>query len=114
MSIPPDVRAAAEAALNEFCAAHSSLPGADPLRYACQFESNAALLIEQRPGFMKPGEWSSLPRAKFRYSQARNEWSLYWLDANKRWQRVSNVKASADIRILLQAVVTDSLGVFWS
>jgi DUF3024 family protein len=112
--IPPDTRAQAETALAEFCSQHSSAPGADPLRYIYQFEASAVLLIEQRPGFMSREDWQSLPRAKFRYSQARNEWSLYWYDTNGRWQRVSNVKADKDIRVLLKAVVTDSLGVFWS
>ena len=112
--IPPEVRAQAETALEEFCAQHSSAPGADRLRYKCQFETSAALLLEQRPGFMNPDDWVSVPRAKFRYSQARNEWSLYWADTSSRWHRVSNVKAAKDIRVLLESVVADPLGVFWS
>lgn len=114
MPIPSEARAEAEAALGEFCQQHSSTPGADRLRYVHQFEASAALLVEQRPGFVNPQEWISTPRAKFRYSQARNEWSLYWSDANNRWHRVSNVKADKDIRVLLQVVVSDPLGVFWS
>ena len=114
MAIPADVRAQAEAALAEFCATHSSAPGADPLRYIYQFETNAAVLLEQRPGFMNPDDWVSRPVAKLRYSEARNNWSLYWSDASRRWHRVSNTKAEADVRKVLQFVVTDSLGVFWS
>lgn len=114
MPIPSDARDQAETALAEFCREHSSAPGADLLRYMYQFESSAALLVEQRPGFMNPQEWVSLVRAKFRYSQARAEWTLYWSDANNRWHRVSNIKANKDIRVLLQVVVSDPLGVFWS
>lgn len=112
--IPTEVRAQAEVALAEFCRQHSSAPGDDRLRYAYAFETNAALLLEQRPGFVSPDEWVSTPRAKFRYSQARNEWSVYWSDTNRRWHRVSNVKAAKDINVLLQVVVSDPLGVFWS
>ena len=100
-------------ALAEFSAAHSSEQGTDKLRYVHTFESNAALVIEQRPGFMNPQEWVSRPMAKLRYSEARNVWSLYWSDANGRWHRVSNTKAEEDIRKVLQLIVTDSLGVFW-
>ena len=114
MSIPRDVRTEAETALAEFCSEQSSAPGADPLRYAYTFESNAAVLLVQRPGFVNRDEWVSSPVAKFRYSEARNEWSLYWSDANAKWQRVSNVKGAKTIVVLLQAVVSDSLGVFWS
>jgi len=114
MPIPEEALRPAESALAEFCQQHSSAPGADPLRYVYQFETSAALLLEQRPAFMKPEEWVSVPRAKFRYSQARDEWTVYWSDANRRWHRVSNVKADKDIRVLLQVVVSDPLGVFWS
>jgi Protein of unknown function (DUF3024) len=114
VAIPLEARAQAETALANFSAEHSSAPGADRLRYIYEFETNAALLLVQRPGFMNPQEWVSTPVAKFRYSEARSEWSLYWADANEKWHRVSNVKAAKDIRVLLQTVVADPLGVFWS
>ena len=114
MAIPPEVFENAKTALSEFCVAHSSAPGADRLRYIYEFEANAALLLVQRPGFVSPTEWLSKPVAKFRYSEARGEWSLYWSDPNAKWHRVSNVKAAKDIRVLLQVVVSDPLGVFWS
>jgi Protein of unknown function (DUF3024) len=114
MTITAEVRAQAEGALAEFCEKHSSAPGADRLRYVYRFETNAAVLLEQRPGFMRPDEWVSRPIAKFRYSEARNTWSLYWSDANGKWHRVSDAKAETDIRSALQFVISDSLGVFWS
>ena len=78
-----------------------------------QFDSNAVLLQVQRPGFMNPEAWSTVPVAKLRYSEARRTWSLYWSDTNGRWHRLSNVAMAADIRTLLQAVETDDAGVFW-
>ena len=114
MAIPTEVRKLAEGALAEFCEKHSSAPGADRLRYAYRFETNAALLLEQRPGFVMPDEWVSRPIAKFRYSEARNTWSLYWSDSNGKWHRVSDTKATSDIRSALQYVISDPLGVFWS
>lgn len=114
MAIPADIRQQAEAALAAFSAAHSSAPGADPLRYSYSFEANAAVLLVERPSFFNQEAWVATPLAKFRYSEARDEWSLYWSQANQKWQRVSNVKAAKDIGVLLDAVVTDTLGVFWS
>lgn len=114
MAIPMHVRAEAEKALSEFCATHSSEPGADPLRYAYTFETNAALLVVERPGFMNSEQWVPTPLARFRYSEARDQWSLYWPDTNRKWQRVSSAKPTKDLRELLQAVITDPSGVFWS
>jgi len=114
VAIPNEVRIQAEEALSEFCTAHSSEPGADRLRYGYKFETSAAVLFAERPSFMNRDEWVPRPIARFRYSQARNEWSLYWSDENNKWQRVSGVKAANDIRVLLETVLKDPLGVFWS
>jgi hypothetical protein len=112
--IPPEAVAAAEAALSEFCAHHSSADIADQLRYTYEIAANAALLLEQRPSFMSPGgEWSSHAVAKFRYSPGKNDWSLYWSDADERWRRLSSVPASTDIRKLIKIVADDPSGVFW-
>jgi hypothetical protein len=111
VTIPPEARAEAEAALGEFCSHHSSAAIAADLRYAYAIEGTTALLIEQRPSFLKPGEWSSVPIVKFRYSPARGQWSLYWLENNK-WRRLSNVPASKEIGKLLKIASDDPSGVF--
>ena len=113
MAIPPPIREDAETALADFCRDHSAGPVADQLRYTYAFAANAALLIEQRPSFMNPADWTSRPMAKFRYSEARNEWSLYWSDNSERWHKVPEVKAAKDIRVLLKVVLSDPVGVFW-
>ena len=112
MSIPTEIRAEAETALSAFCESHSSSAVAQQ-RYTYTFAANHALLIEQRPSFLNASEWTSRPLAKFRYSEARDKWSLYWVDANDRWHRVTNVEGKEDIRTLLDVVVKDPLGVFW-
>jgi hypothetical protein len=112
-SIPPEVTAAAESALREFCNRHSSAAIADQLRYSYELSGATALLVEQRPGFMNPSEWVSSPKAKFRYSATRRQWSLYWSDSNERWRRLSSAPAANDISTLLKIVADDPAGVFW-
>lgn len=112
MPLPPEVVSAAEAALSEFCRHHSSPAIADQLRYAYEINGLTALLLEQRPGFMNPSEWTSLAVARFRYALAKRQWSLYWADSNGRWRRLSNVPATDDIRKLIQVVADDPLSVF--
>lgn len=111
MGIPDNIRGEAEDALRAFCDSHST--DAVQQRYAYEFGANAAVLVEQRPSFMNAAEWTSRPIAKFRYSEARDRWSLYWTDANEKWHRVTNVEGAQDIRTLLDVVVKDPLGVFW-
>jgi ribosome modulation factor len=112
--IPPDVRAHAEVLLDEFCRQHSSAEGTEQPRYVYTFETNAAVLVEERPAFVNATARTSKEIAKFRYSEARNTWAIYWRDANSKWHRVSTVDANKDLSSLLQVVVTDPLGVFWS
>src|SRR2546430_3668308 len=107
MAMPPEARAAAEAALGEFCSHHSSPAIADQLRYSFEISGTAALLLEQRPSLMNPSEWRSLAVAKFRYAVAKGQWSLYWADSNEKWRRLSSVPAAADIRKLVQVVADD-------
>ena len=112
MPIPPEVLSVAEAALRDFCDHHSSPAIADQLRYTYEINGLTAVLLEQRPGFVNPSEWSSSAIAKFRYALAKRQWSLYWADANERWRRLSNVPPTDDIRKLIQAVADDPLSVF--
>jgi hypothetical protein len=111
MAIPQQILTEAAAALQTFCDSHAS--EATGVRYAYSLAANGALLLEERPSFMNASEWTSRPLAKFRYSEARNTWSLYWSDSNERWHRVTNVEAAKDISKLLDVVVKDPLGVFW-
>lgn len=113
MAIPEEIRAAAEVSLSEFCQRHSSEAVADQLRYEYAFDANSALLIEKRPSFLNPADWTAMPRAKFRYSASKGVWTLYWGDNNEKWHRVSSAPASPNIESLLQQVIADPSGVFW-
>lgn len=114
MAIPSDIRATAETLLEEFTREHSAPAGSDQPRYSYKFDTNAAILVEERPAFVSANAWTSKEIAKFRYSEARNTWTLYWRDSSDKWHRVSNVEADKDIGRLLKVVVSDPLGVFWS
>ena len=113
MAIPPEVRTDAETALAEFCEQNSSAAVADQERIEFEILENHVILIERRPSFLNHLEWTSVPKAKFRYSPAKQVWSLYWPDTNQRWHRLSSAKTAKDIRVLLKAVATDTSGVFW-
>jgi hypothetical protein len=112
--IPPEARLTAETVLQQFCQEHSAAEGTDQPRYTYRFDTNAAILAEERPAFVNAGAWASRDIAKFRYSEARNTWTLYWRDTSDKWHRVSGTEADENLTRLLQVVVKDPLGVFWS
>jgi hypothetical protein len=112
MAIPDDIREPAARTLAEFCRSHTTEAVADQLRYEYSFAGNAALLIERRPSFMNPSEWTSRAVAKFRYSAGKGVWTLYWADRNDKWHRVSSAPAAARIDSLLAQVLADPSGVF--
>ncbi len=114
MAISPEVRATAETLLGKFIREHSAAEGTDLPRYAYKFDVNAAILLEERPAFVNANASRSKEVAKFRYSEARNTWTLYWRDSGAKWHRVSNVEPETNISTLLDVVVADPLGVFWS
>lgn len=115
MAISPEARAEAELSLRQFCDEHSSdETAADRQRYNYEFETNSVVLIEQKPSFLNPNEWTGRRIAKFRYSEARKNWSLYWMESSGRWHRVLDVVAEREVRSLLKVVLADPTGVFWS
>ena len=114
MAIPPDVRAEVEVALREFCLEHSSAATGDQLRYDFEIDQSSAVLNRLKPSFLNQAEWTSTPVARFRYSEAKRLWSLYWPEKGGKWRRLSNVSSSKDLRTLLKAILTDEAGVFWA
>jgi hypothetical protein len=112
VAIPPEVNAAAEEALREFCLHHSAAAISDRLRYSYKLADSAAVLLEERPGFLNPDQWTSRPIARFRYSPAKGEWGLYWANADERWRRLSSAPPAKDVRKLLQIVADNPSGVF--
>jgi hypothetical protein len=113
MPLPADVRAAAEIVLAEFCRSQSPRTLADRLRYEYAFVAHTALLIERRPHFMNPAEWTSLTVAKFRYTVSKGVWTLYWADRNEKWRRLLGVDASPSVDALIAEVIADPFRVFW-
>jgi hypothetical protein len=109
MALPPEIRAAAERSIAQFCADRSS----DDYRLESEIRGDAITLKERRPPW-QPGadaEWSSLDVARVRYSGGT--WSLYWQRATGRWERYDGVGPTPRVDALLAVIDADPDGVFW-
>ena len=86
------------------------------IRYELDVDDRSFTVLECRPpwdpGRMGP-EWTRFPIARFRYTKARREWTLYWRDRNLRFHRFDIVEPSARLQDLIDAVEDDRTGIFW-
>lgn len=78
-----------------------------------EFRGNAATLIEDRPRFDKPEEWTHSPVAQFRFDEGKKTWTLYCCDRNSKWYVYEPAKPAKSFDALLDEVDRDPTGIFW-
>lgn len=103
MAVPPEIRAAAERSIAQFCADRSP----DDYRLESEIGGDAITLKERRPPWQQGAdpEWRSLDVARLRYSGGT--WSLYWQRATGRWERYDGVGPTPRIDALLVVIDAD-------
>jgi len=70
-------------------------------------------MIEARPPFLGPSEWSELRVAQFRYDSETGTWTLYCADRNSRWHPYWDMEPTTEFDDLLREVDEDPTGIFW-
>jgi hypothetical protein len=111
MALPADIRDAAIAQVERFCAARSTADTAVKHR----IRGNAITLVERRVPW-RPGpdaEWSALDIAQLRYDAASGTWTLHWRRAAGTWQRCEDLDGAATLEPLLAEIDANPDGVFW-
>jgi hypothetical protein len=71
-------------------------------------------LVEKRPTFYDPEEWTDTHVAQFRYDPRARRWTLYCADGHGRWHRYPGVEPTEEFDELLREVDTDPMGLFWA
>ncbi len=87
----------------------------DLIRYEIDVSPRAITVVECRPPWhddLGP-EWTRWPICRFRYTKARNEWSLYYRDRNLRFHHYSLAQPTPYIDELLIEVDADPTCIFW-
>lgn len=85
----------------------------DEIRLFHTVRGNSATMIESRPLFRNPNEWSELRIAQFRYDPGTRMWTLYYADRNSKWHLYYDIEPSADFDDLLREVDEDPTAIFW-
>ena len=113
MPLPPLVKQFVEKRLTAYCRGKIPNHLQDEIRLSFTFRSTNVTLIESRPAFNMPEEWSASPVAQFRYDPAAKLWSLYCADRNLRWHPDMEIGPEKDFDLLLQAIDRDPSGIYW-
>ncbi len=85
----------------------------DQIRLKYRIRGETVTLIERRPPWRGPGEWTASVVAQFRRDPATGQWRLYCADRNSRWHLYEEIQPARDLRVLLSEVDRDPTGIFW-
>ena len=85
----------------------------DQVVIECDVSARHLTIVECRPPWQGDGEWTRMPVARLRYTQATGLWSLYWRDQNADFHLYHQAAPSADIQPLLDELDRDPTALFW-
>jgi Protein of unknown function (DUF3024) len=114
MSLPVLIQHIARTRLGAFCERRVPAAVRDQVRLELEFADNQVTLVESRPYFRDPSQWTRLPVARFRFNAAAGTWSLDCprLREKNGWSAYP-VAPSRELEKLIRIVDQDESGVFW-
>ena len=113
MAIPALKKRLAETQLAKFCKTRVPPKYQNEIRMSYRIRGNSITLIESRPAMFGKKEWTEMPIAQFRYSDADAKWTLYCADRNDKWHLYTECDPAADIGVLIDEVDADPTCIFF-
>ena len=114
MALPVLTQHIARTKLDAYCARKIPESRRDQVRLELEFADNHITLIETRPHFRDPSQWTALPVARFRYNAGAGTWALLSpVFNNKEAWRLYPIQPSRDLGKLIATLDADANGVFW-
>ena len=96
-----------------FCDLRVPLHVRDQVRLLYKIDGLSVIIVESRPGYRDPSQWTDLDVAKLRYVIASNEWRLHWKRANGKWWRYDPLTRSTRLDALVREIDADEYGCFF-
>lgn len=114
MSLPVLTLHVARSKLAAYCEAKVPAEARDQVRLEFEIDGDAVILIESRPHFRQPEQWTHLPVARFRFNPGSGTWALDSPQhgATTQW-RAYGAKPERDLGKLLRLLDEDESGTFW-
>lgn len=103
-----------DATVGELCRRSSPPEHRDQLRCVYDIDGHAVSMFEERPPWDgRPGEWTRMGVARFRYFRSRGEWQLYWMRADGKWHIFEPVDTTRNLAALVSVVDENRYGAFF-
>lgn len=113
MPLPPLLKQVVERRFQNYCDTKIPTEYQNEIKLLYKIRGNSVTLIESRPVFRKPSQWSEMKIAQFRYDEKAHHWALYWADQNDRWHACPGMNPSKNIEDLFVRLEEDPHCVFW-
>jgi hypothetical protein len=102
-----------EKTVGQLCLKRSPAPLKQQLRLEYVVNGHEVCIVERRPRWDKPEQWSESPIAKLKFVRTIQQWQLYWQRANLTWQGYEPCFSSPDVAALVREIDTDPHGCFF-
>lgn len=113
MALSPLMQQLIEKKLNNYCDNRIPVEHQNKIKIFYRIRGNMVTIIESRPLYFHPDQWSEKKIAQMRYDDATREWTLYFADRNERWHMYMNLNPSENIDDLLNQIDADPTGIFY-
>lgn len=114
MTLPVLIRHLAQTKIEAYCAQRLPAHLPEQVRIDIEIDGDAVTLIESRPHFQHPEQWSRLPVARFCFNPASHTWTLFrpHFGPHETWLPYP-AKPERDLEKLIRLLDTDQTGAFW-
>jgi len=101
--------------VQRWCAERVPQHARHQVRVECEVGSSDLTIVERRAPWRDDFglEWTRLPIARLRYTNASRTWTLYSRDRNLRFHRYDPIQPSANVSELIDELDRDPTSIFW-
>ncbi len=114
MTLPVLIRHLAQTKLAAYCARKLPENLRQQVHLDIEFDGDAVSLIEARPHFRHPEQWTRLPVARFCFNPVSRTWTLFspHFGQHDAWLPYP-VKPERELDKLIELLDSDQSGAFW-
>jgi hypothetical protein len=83
------------------------------LDFGYRIEGQSIFIFEIRPFWDNPSKIQHLDTVKTTFVKTKNEWAVYWMRGNLKWDKYKPCPAVKNIKALIKLIEEDEYACFW-